>query len=56
MAISSMSKILIACHKSQASQLLETLQQNGLCQVLNAEEAMVSKHYPDLATAGERPR
>jgi V/A-type H+-transporting ATPase subunit I len=56
MAISSMSKILIACHKSQASQLLETLQQSGICQVLNAEEAMVSKHYPDLETAGDRPR
>jgi len=51
-----MSKILIACHKSQASQLLETLQQSGICQILNAEEAMVSKHYPDLATAGDRPR
>ena len=56
MAISSMAKILIACHKSQASQLLEDLQQSGICQVLNAEEAMVSKHYPDLGTAGERPR
>jgi V/A-type H+-transporting ATPase subunit I len=56
MAISSMTKILIACHKSQASELLETLQQSGICQILNAEEAMVSKHYPDLATAGEKPR
>jgi V/A-type H+-transporting ATPase subunit I len=56
MAISSMAKILIACHKSQASQLLEALQQSGICQVLNAEEAMVSKYYPDLGTAGERPR
>jgi len=51
-----MSKILIACHKLQASQLLETLQQSGICQILNAEEAMVSKHYPDLETAGNRPR
>ncbi|MFA5422535.1 MAG: V-type ATP synthase subunit I [Phycisphaerae bacterium] len=56
MAISSMAKILIACHKSQVSELLEELQQSGICQILNAEEAMVSKHYPDLATAGERPR
>jgi V/A-type H+-transporting ATPase subunit I len=56
MAISSMSKILIACHKSQASQLLDELQQSGTCQILNAEEAMVSKYYPDLATAGDRPR
>lgn len=51
-----MAKILIACHKSQASELLEALQQSGICQILNAEEAMVSKHYPDLGTAGERPR
>ncbi len=51
-----MEKILIACHKSQASQLLETLQQSGICQILNAEEAMVSKYYPDLETSGDRPR
>lgn len=51
-----MAKILIACHKSQVSLLLETLQQSGISQILNAEEAMVSKHYPDLETAGDRPR
>jgi V/A-type H+-transporting ATPase subunit I len=56
MAISSMTKILIACHKSQASELLETLQQSGICQILNAEEAMVSKYYPDLETSNTRPR
>ncbi|MBN1795486.1 MAG: V-type ATP synthase subunit I [Sedimentisphaerales bacterium] len=51
-----MAKIIIACHKSQVSDLLEALQQSGACQILNAEQAMVSKEFPDLTTAGERPK
>ncbi len=56
MAISRMAKILIVTHRSEATELLETLQHHGICQILNAEEAMVSKDWPDLGTAGRRPR
>lgn len=56
MAISRMEKILIVTHHSEANELLETLQHHGICQILNAEEAMVSKDWPDLGTAGKRPR
>ncbi|MFA7486345.1 MAG: V-type ATPase 116kDa subunit family protein, partial [Phycisphaerae bacterium] len=56
MAIARMTKIMIVCHRSQAAELLEDLQSSGICQILNAEEAMVSKEYPELGVAGERPR
>ncbi len=56
MAIAQMSKVMVVTHRSQASELLETLQREGICQVLNAEEAMVSKDMPELAHAIERPR
>lgn len=47
---------MIVCHRSQAPQLLEDLQHSGTCQILNAEEAMISKEHPDLAMAGEKPK
>lgn len=56
MAILKMSKIMVVCHRSQASKLLGALQNSGICQILNAEEAMVSKEHPDLGVAGEKPR
>jgi len=56
MAIVPMAKILIVSHHSEAAQLLEALQREGICQILNAEEAMVSKDTPGLAATGERPR
>jgi len=56
MAISKMKKIIIAGHRSQASDLLEQLQQEGICQILDAEQAAVTKTYPDLSKAGEKPR
>ena len=56
MAISQMAKVMIVSHRTQASQLLEALQRDGICQILNAEEAMVSKDWPELGTAAERPR
>ncbi|MHC4365803.1 MAG: V-type ATP synthase subunit I, partial [Planctomycetota bacterium] len=43
-------------HRSQASELLELLQHEGICQILNAEQAMVSKDWPDLSTGADRPR
>ncbi|MHC4423974.1 MAG: V-type ATP synthase subunit I [Planctomycetota bacterium] len=51
-----MAKVIIVTHRSQASELLELLQREGICQILNAEEAMVSKDWPELGTTAERPR
>ncbi|MHC4482935.1 MAG: V-type ATPase 116kDa subunit family protein, partial [Planctomycetota bacterium] len=56
MAIAQMAKVMIVSHHSQASQLLEVLQHEGICQILNAEEAMVSRDSPDLGAKVERPR
>lgn len=56
MAIAPMTKVMIVCHRSQVSDLLEALQSEGICQVLNAEEAAVSKDAPELVTIRERPK
>ena len=51
MAISQMAKIIIVSHNTEITDLLEKLQSSGICQILNAEEAMVSKNWPELGTA-----
>ncbi len=56
MAIAQMAKVIIVSHRTQASQLLEALQCDGICQILNAEEAMLSKDWPELSTAAEQPK
>jgi len=56
MAIAQMAKVIIVSHRTQASELLEALQREGICQILNAEEAMVSRDSPELATTAERPK
>jgi V/A-type H+-transporting ATPase subunit I len=56
MAIAQMAKIIIVSHRSQASELLETLQREGICHILNADEAIVSRDFPDIAASGERPK
>ena len=56
MAISQMAKVIIVTHRTEAAELLEALQHDGICQILNAEEAMVSKDWPELGTGAERPR
>ncbi len=56
MAIARMAKVLIVSHCSQASDLLEALQTEGICQVLNAQQASVSKDFPDLVAAAQRPK
>jgi len=56
MAISKMTKIIIASHRSQAAQLLEQLQQAGIVQILDAERAMVSKEWPELQVEIKRPK
>lgn len=56
MAIAKMAKILIASHRTQVSELLEELQRQGICHILNAEEAILSKDFPELGTSAERPK
>jgi len=56
MAIAKMAKIIIASHHTQASELLEELQRGGICHILNAEEAILSRDFPELSASAERPR
>ena len=56
MAIAQMAKIIIVSHRSQASELLEALQREGICHILNADEAIVSRDFPDIAASAERPK
>jgi V/A-type H+-transporting ATPase subunit I len=56
MAIAQMAKIIIVSHRSQASELLEALQREGICHILNADEAIVSRDYPDIGASAERPK
>lgn len=56
MAISKMAKLIIISHRSEASELLEALQREGICQILNAEEAMVCKDWPELSGEIHRPK
>ncbi len=55
MAVARMAKVIIVTHRSQASDLLEALQAEGICQILNAQQAMVSKDLPELGTTAEQP-
>jgi len=56
MAIAAMAKVVIVTHRSQSQELLEALQKQGICQILNAEEAMVSRDRPELCAVAERPK
>ena len=56
MAIAKMTKVMIASHHSEAPELLEALQQAGIVEILNAEQAMVSKEWPELHVEAQRPK
>ncbi len=56
MAIAQMVKIIIVSHRTQTSELLEALQREGICQILNAEEASISRNFPELAGMIQKPR
>ena len=56
MAIAPMAKVIIVSHRTEASDLLEALQRDGICQILNADEAIVSRDFPDLGSTAERPK
>jgi len=51
-----MAKILIISHRSHASDLLEALQREGICQILDAKDAKVTRDQPEFAASAERPR
>jgi V/A-type H+-transporting ATPase subunit I len=56
MAIAEMAKVLLVCHRSQASDLLKALQREGICQLLRAEDASLGKVYPELSQGTWRPK
>ena len=56
MAISPMAKVMIVCHRSQAAELLEALQDEGICEVLNSDEASVSRAAPELISPRKRAK
>lgn len=56
MSIAKMQKVLIASYRSQAGELLDALQTAGIVQILNAEQAIVSKDWPELQSSTEKPR
>ncbi len=56
MAVAQMAKVIIVCHRSEAGDLLEALQQEGICHILNAEQATVTQDSPELIKEGERPK
>ncbi len=56
MALVKMAKVLMVCHRSQAADLLEGVQQAGIVEILDAQRAMISKQSPELQTESRRPR
>ena len=56
MAIAQMAKVIIVSHRSQASELLEALQHEGICHILNADEAILSRDFPELGALADRPK
>ena len=56
MAIVKMAKVLLVSHRSEASELLEALQQAGIVEVLDAERAAITKQETELRVEGQRPR
>lgn len=56
MAIAPMQKVMIVAHRSQAVELLQTLQEAGIVQILDAERARVTKAWPELMVESRRHR
>ncbi len=56
MAISEMAKVLIVCHQSQVSPLMEDLQKAGVVEIMEAPATALAKQWPDLCAEGKRPR
>jgi len=56
MAIAPMAKVMIVCHRAQASDLLEALQREGICQILRGDEAAVGRDAPELIVTQQHPK
>lgn len=56
MSIAQMKKVIIASHHTEAGQLLEALQEEGIIQIFDAARAMISKEWPELHTETQKPR
>ena len=56
MAISKMTKAMVVSFRSEAGQLLDAIQDAGIMQVLDAERAIVTKQWPELAVESKKPR
>ncbi len=54
MAVSKMTKVMVVSHRSEVFELLKQVQQAGIMQVLDAEQAMVTKEWPELAMEASR--
>ncbi|MHC4758073.1 MAG: V-type ATP synthase subunit I [Planctomycetota bacterium] len=51
-----MSKFIVASHSSEASEVLEALQHQGICHLLEAHEATVTRDNPELVKENEKPK
>ncbi|MHC4132505.1 MAG: V-type ATP synthase subunit I [Planctomycetota bacterium] len=51
-----MSKFIVASHSSEASEVLEALQHQGICHLLEAEQATVTRDAPDLIPENKKPK
>ncbi len=51
-----MQKVMIVVHRSQVSDLLQTLQDAGIVQILDAERALVTIEWPELMVESRRHR
>ncbi len=56
MAIVKMAKVLVVSHRSQVSDLLEALQEAGIMEILDAEQAAIVKESAESLAKGQRPR
>lgn len=51
-----MQKVMIVVHRSQVSDLLQSLQDAGIVQILDSERALVTIEWPELMVEGRRHR
>ena len=56
MAIAQMAKVMIVSHRSEVADLLEALQSEGICQILDAEEALVTRQLDQTPDRRLRPK
>jgi len=55
-AIVKIKKVLIVSHRSQAGELLEELQNAGIVEILNSEDTIVARDWPEFGPQVQKPR